>query len=449
MPNLHHIQDLAAPLADGFAAPTRAFVQIIQGCDNTCSFCAIPSREGACCSKPVEDIVREVQSHIQSNHGEVVLVGPNIASFGTDLAIHSGLAHLIEAVLKAAPDLQRLRLGPLDPALLDQDFFDILAREARLMPLLHLSLQSADDTILKSMHRNHSVADLDARITEARNARPDVVFGADVIAGFPGETDAMFERTLQHLKRWNIVDLDVYPYRPLPGTAAADLKNNVADDVIKDRTKRLHHLADVALQRHLDSLTGRVAAVLTETETFGRTQCFVPVALAKPVGIGQVVDVAVTTQRDGQLLGAARGDYTTTSGDSSGGWLKKMKVGLGKSSERMTTGIGQVFTVRRRLDAETLEELEDVLITADLGVSTAEKLTRSLAKSRFDKEIGDAEVREAFALEIEHILQPIAKPLTINATLKPHVVLVCGVNGSGKTTTIGKLAKQFRMKVNL
>lgn len=444
--DLKTLRETAGHLAAGFEGLSRAFVQVQHGCDNACSFCAVPAERGSNRSVPVQQIVDQVQALVGGGRAEVVLVGANIAGYGTDLDLcdenGTGLSHLIRAILDAVPALQRLRLGTLDPARLDQGFFDLLAREPRLMGHLHLSLQAADDDVLQAMGRRHAVADVEALMAEARNARPAVVFGADVIAGFPGETDAMFDATMAAVTRWNITYLNVFPYSARSDVAAANLVP-VSGDVVQDRARRLREVADAALERHLNSLTGSVHAILMENENFGRSESFAPVRLANPVGFGQTVQVALTTLKDGELLGAARGDFKTTDGDNAGGWLKKMKSGLGKSSERITSGIGQVFTVRRRLDDEALEALEEVLITADIGVSTATKLTASLAKTRFDQEIGDVEVRETFAAEIAKILQPVAKPLEINPILKPHVVLVCGVNGSGKTTTIGKLAKQF------
>lgn len=440
------IRETAGPLAAGFNAPGRAFVLVQHGCDNACTFCAVPAESGPNRSIPLDQIVEQVKALVDSGLVEVVLAGANVAGYGSDLGLcdenGTGLTQVIRAVLDAAPGLQRLRLGALDPARLDEGFFDLLASEPRLMGYLHLSLQAADDTVLRAMGRRHSVADVEALVAEARSARPDVVFGADLIAGFPGETNDMFDATLAAVKRWKIAHLNVFPYSARADVTAASLVP-VASDVVKDRAGRLQGVGEAALERHLNALTGSVHAVLMELETFGRTESFVPVRLAKPVGVGQIVQVAVTAQRDGELLGAAMGDFKTTDGDNAGGWLKKLKTGLGKSSERMTSGIGQVFTVRRRLDDGVLEELEEVLITADIGVSTAAKLAAGLAKTRFDQEIGDRDVRETFAAEIAKILQPVARPLEINPILKPHVVLVCGVNGSGKTTTIGKLAKQF------
>lgn len=441
--DLKTLRETALHLAAGFEGPGRAFVQVQTGCDNDCSFCALPAERGANRSVPVKEIVDHVKVLVDAGHVEAVLVGANVAGYGTDLNLDDGgLSHLIRAVLDGVPALQRLRLGTLDPARLDQGFFDLLASEPRLSGYLHLSLQAASDDVLRAMNRRHTMADIDALVIEARNARPDVVLGADLIAGFPGETDALFDATLAAVKRWDVTHLNVFPYSPRSDVAAASL-TPVPGDVVQDRARRLRDVGDAALERHLNSLTGSVHAVLMEDEIFGRSESFAPVRLAKPVAAGQIVQVAVTTLKNGELLGAARGDFKTTDGDSAGGWLKKMKTGLGKSSERMTSGIAQVFTVRRRLDDDALEGLEEVLITADIGISTATKLTASLAKTRFDQEIGDMEVRETFAEEIAKILQPVARPLVINPVLKPHVILVCGVNGSGKTTTIGKLAKQF------
>ncbi|PCI41714.1 MAG: signal recognition particle-docking protein FtsY [Rhodospirillaceae bacterium] len=440
-PNLHQVEDMAGALSHGFDDQTRAFVLVSHGCDSLCTYCAVPKTQGTATSSSIATIIAKVQNLVQSGHAEVVLMGPNVAAYGADNG--TSLAQLISELLQAVPDLLRLRLGTLDPSLLNQDFFDVLASEARLVAHLHLSLQSGDDVVLGLMKRAHTVAQINTLMAEARNARPGMTFGADIIAGFPGETDEMFAATVKAVKRWGFITIKAFTFRALPDTASAEFADQVLDAVVKNRLIQLENIASSAQDKHLNVLTGKVHAVLMETDSFGRTESFAPVRLAKPVGVGQIANVAVTALKDGELRGSAMGDYTTTSGDSAGGWLKKMRTGLGKSSEKMTSGIGQVFTVRRRLDHDALEELEEVLITADLGVSTAMKLIQGLSKTRFDKEVDGKEVREAFAAQIEEILAPVAKPLTINATLKPHVILVCGVNGSGKTTTIGKLTKRF------
>jgi len=443
----HQVQNLAGPLGAGYDPSARGFLHIQHGCDHACSFCLIPTTQGPSRSVAVDAIVKQAQDLTSAGLRELVLIGDDVASYGADIGLcddrGTGLTQVLEAIFAAVPDILRVRLGVLDPVRLDQGFFDLLAREPKLMGHLHLSLQAGDDAVLKNVNRRHSVDDIDAVLKEARNARPNIVFGADLIAGFPGETEDMFAHGLSAIKRWNLTYVNVFPYSTNLKTPAATILPLVSGDDIKQRAQALQSLSTTALDRHLQSLTGSVHAVLMETEDFGRTESFAPVRLAKPIGRGQVVNVAVTAQRGGELLGAPMGDYTTASGDKAGGWLKKMKTGLGKSSARMTSGIGQVFTVRRRLDDDVLEQLEEVLISADIGVSTATKLTANLAKTRFDKEIDDGEVRSAFAQDIEQILADVAKPLEINTILKPHVVLVCGVNGSGKTTTIGKLAKQY------
>lgn len=426
------VRQIAGHLAAGFEAHGRVFVQVRNGGDDR--------------SVRVDQIVEQVKPLVAAGCLEVVLVGDNVAAYGVDLGLcdvnTTGLTALVRAILDGIPGLQRLRLGALDPARLDEAFFDLLASEPRLMGYLHLSLQAADDEALQSMNCRHAVRDVDALINEARSARPGVVFGANLIAGFPGETDAMFENTLGALKRWGITYFNASPYST-PSDGAAPELLRVPDDVIKARVLRLREAGVTALESHLSRLTGSVHPVLMEQVDFGRSESFVPVRLVRPVGVGQIVNVSVTAERDGVLLGEAMGDYKTTEGENAGGWLKKLKAGLGKSSERMTNGIGQVFTARRRLDDDAIEELEEVLITSDIGVATASRIIASLAKTRFDQEVEGSEVREAFATEIAQVLEPVAKPLQINAILKPHVILVCGVNGSGKTTTIGKLAKQF------
>ncbi|MBF0248656.1 MAG: signal recognition particle-docking protein FtsY, partial [Alphaproteobacteria bacterium] len=438
--DINEVRETAGHLVTGLEGRTRAFVLIQQGCDNDCTFCVIPAARGPNRSVPMQRIVDQVKTLVATGHLEVVLTGVDIASYGADIglcdAYGTGLTQVIRRILDACPDLKRLRLSSLDPARLDRAFFELLATEPRLMPHLHLSLQAADDMVLKRMKRRHEVADIANVIATARVARPDVVFGADLIAGFPTETDGMFETTLRHVEDWDIAYLHVFPYSARPGTPAADMPQ-VPGDVAKERARKLREAGDRANHRHIRSLVKTHGPVLMETERDGRTESFAPVKMNDPFEPGAVVDAYFMTDINGVLQGKHHIVKETSA------WVKKLSSGLGKSKDNITANIAAVFSAKRRLDDDLLEQLEEALIVSDMGVSTAARLGAELAKTRYDQEVSEREVREAFARHIAEILKPVARPLSLAAGRKPHVILMCGVNGSGKTTTTGKMAKQF------
>lgn len=304
--DIAQVRETSGHLVSGLEGRTRAFVLVQQGCDNDCTFCIIPAARGPNRSAPLAHIKSQVRKLAEAGHREVVLTGVDIAAYGADLGLcgarETALTGVIRHVLDAAPGLARLRLSSLDPARLDDGFFDLLANEPRLMPHLHLSLQAAEELTLKRMKRRHSPDDIARLIERVRALRPDAAFGADLIAGFPTETDAMFAATLKNVQDWGIEYLHVFPYSARPGTPAARMPQ-VPGDVAKVRAKALREAGDAALKRHLASFQGRVVPVLVEKEGFGRTETFAPVRLGAHAQAGGIIPVLCHGAADGEILG--------------------------------------------------------------------------------------------------------------------------------------------------
>ena len=282
---------------DRIEGHTRAFLQVQNGCDHRCTFCIIPFGRGNSRSVPIGDVVEQARRLADNGSREIVLTGVDITSYAP------GLGLLVKQILKHVPALERLRLSSIDSVEADADLLDALATEARLMPHLHLSLQSGDDMILKRMKRRHSRADAIAFCKQVRRLRPDVAFGGDIIAGFPTETEDMFNRSLDLVDECGLTQLHVFPFSPRPGTPAARMPQ-VAGDVIKDRARRLREKGEAALRRHLDGEVGARRRVLTERSGIGRTPQFTPVRLHTPAGPGLMFDIAVTGHDGRQLLAA-------------------------------------------------------------------------------------------------------------------------------------------------
>ena len=304
--DIQQVRETAGHLVSGLDGRTRAFVLVQQGCDNACTFCIIPTARGKNRAAPLAQINEQVAKLVATGHQEVVLTGVDIAAYGADIGFcdenGTGITQVIKAVLNAAPDLKRLRLSSLDPARLDDDFFDLLAVEPRLMAHLHLSLQDADDMVLTRMKRRHRIADIERLVARARTARPDVVFGADLIAGFPTETDDMFATTLNNVTAWGLQYLHVFPYSIRPGTPAARMPQ-VPGNIAKARAKQLRDAGDAALNRHLESLVGTVQPVLLEKDNFGRTESFASVNISASAEAGAIVSVRLTGVKGGALTG--------------------------------------------------------------------------------------------------------------------------------------------------
>ena len=282
---------------------TRAVVQIQNGCDHRCTFCAIPFGRGNSRSVPPEIVTTEVRGLVDRGAREVVLTGVDVTSYGADLPGTPGLGALVKAILRAAPDLPRLRLSSIDSVEADDDLLDALASEERLMPHLHLSLQAGDDLVLKRMKRRHGRSDAIAFCDTVRRLRPDVVFGADLIAGFPTETEAMFARTLDIVAECGLTHLHVFPFSSRPGTPAARMPA-VASEIVKDRAARLRTAGQAALARHLTAEVGRDREVLVESGGIGRTGGFTLVRFERPVAAGAIVRTRIAGHDGRQLLAA-------------------------------------------------------------------------------------------------------------------------------------------------
>ncbi len=267
---------VAAHLVTAFAGRARAFVQVQQGCDHRCTFCVIPLGRGANRSVPIGDVVSQVRALVANGYQEIVLTGVDITSYGPDLPGRPRLGQMVRRLLALVPDLPRLRLSSLDPAAIDEEILDLVAAEKRLMPHVHLSLQAGCDLVLKRMKRRHSVAQAAAVIERLRRKRPGIAIGADLIAGFPTETDALFAETLDFVRGLALPYLHVFPYSERPGTPAARMPA-VPVPARRERAAALRAAGEGARAAFFAAQIGRTAAVLTETEGVGHTEHFAPV----------------------------------------------------------------------------------------------------------------------------------------------------------------------------
>jgi threonylcarbamoyladenosine tRNA methylthiotransferase MtaB len=297
------VRETAAHLIEGIEGRARAYVQVQNGCDHRCTFCIIPYGRGNSRSVPMGDVVEEVRRLAHNGYREVVLTGVDLTSYGADLPGAPKLGTLVRHILKHVAGLERLRLSSLDCVEIDDTLLEAFATEERLMPHLHLSLQAGDDLVLKRMKRRHSRSDAVAFCAELRRLRRGMVFGADIIAGFPTETEDMFCRSLDLVEECGLTHLHVFPYSPRPGTPAARMPQ-VARDVVKDRARRLRQRGEIALRRHLDGEIGAVRRVLTESDDRGRSEHFTPVRFDAAIEPGIIV-TARMIGHDGRRLIAA------------------------------------------------------------------------------------------------------------------------------------------------
>jgi threonylcarbamoyladenosine tRNA methylthiotransferase MtaB len=272
------VTEMAPHLVDGFQTGLpRVFVQVQNGCDHRCTFCIIPYGRGNSRSVPMGGVVEQVRTLVERGHAEIVLTGVDLTSYGADLPGAPKLGTLTKQILRHVPELKRLRISSIDSIEADRDLLDVIGSDERLMPHLHLSLQAGDDMILKRMKRRHSRADAVAFCAQVRRLRPDIALGADIIAGFPTETEAMFARSQDMVDECGLSFLHVFPYSKRPGTPAARMPQ-VDGATIKERAKRLRATGETALRQRLESEIGSTRQVLIEGATQGRTEHFVPVA---------------------------------------------------------------------------------------------------------------------------------------------------------------------------
>ncbi|HEX6859377.1 MAG TPA: tRNA (N(6)-L-threonylcarbamoyladenosine(37)-C(2))-methylthiotransferase MtaB [Caulobacteraceae bacterium] len=294
------VRETAGHLVDGLKDRARAFVEVQNGCDHRCTFCIIPFGRGNSRSAPAGEVVEQVRRLTAEGYREVVITGVDITSWGADLPGEPTLGQLVSRILKLVPELPRLRLSSIDAAEIDPDLMRCLAEEERLAPYLHLSLQHGDDLILKRMKRRHLRADALKLIADVRAVRPDVAFGADLIAGFPTETQEAFENSVRLVEEAGLSFLHVFPFSPRPGTPAARMPQ-LRRDLVKDRARRLREAGEAALVRHLDRQVGRTLDALVEKEGLARAADFTEIAFDGAAPVGEITPM-VATGHDGKRL---------------------------------------------------------------------------------------------------------------------------------------------------
>jgi threonylcarbamoyladenosine tRNA methylthiotransferase MtaB len=298
------VTETAGHLIDGFGTRSRAYVQVQNGCDHRCTFCIIPFGRGNSRSVPAGVVVDQIKRLVDRGYAEIVLTGVDMTSWGADLPATPRLGDLVLRILKLVPDLPRLRISSIDSIEVDPALMQAIATEPRLMPHLHLSLQHGDDLILKRMKRRHLRDDAIRFTEEALRLRPEMTFGADIIAGFPTETEAHFENSLALVRECNLTWLHVFPYSVRNGTPAARMPQVNGRD-IKDRAARLRQAGEGQVARHLAAQIGQVHSVLMESPTMGRTQQFAEVTFDQAQPEGQIISAEITSMSGMQLQGRA------------------------------------------------------------------------------------------------------------------------------------------------
>ena len=297
-----YLAETACHLVDGFEGKSRAFLQVQQGCDHRCTFCVIPYARGPSRSVPMGLIADQARRLVAAGYREVVLTGVDLTAYGADLAGTPSLGQMVRRLLAAVPELERLRLSSLDPAEIDAELWRLLAEEKRLMPHLHLSLQAGDDLTLKRMKRRHSRAEAIAVARRARAVRPEVALGADLIAGFPTETETMFRRSIDLVAECGLAFVHVFPYSARPGTPAARMPQ-LPDQVVKERAARLRAAGEAALAAELSCRVGGETDVLIERAGIGRAEFYAAVSFSAPGARGSVTRMRLIESSGSSLVG--------------------------------------------------------------------------------------------------------------------------------------------------
>lgn len=287
------VTETAGHLIDGFGTRSRAYVQVQNGCDHRCTFCIIPFGRGNSRSVPAGVVVDQIKRLVDAGYNEVVLTGVDLTSWGADLPATPKLGDLVMRILKLVPDLPRLRISSIDSIEVDENLMQAIATETRLMPHLHLSLQHGDDMILKRMKRRHLRDDAIAFCQDARKLRPDMTYGADIIAGFPTETEPMFANSLNLVTECDLTWLHVFPYSPRPGTPAAKMPQ-VNGKLIKERAAILRAAGAAQVDRHVKAQTGKTHQILMENKRMGRTEQFTEVLFTDDQPESQIVQTQIT-----------------------------------------------------------------------------------------------------------------------------------------------------------
>jgi threonylcarbamoyladenosine tRNA methylthiotransferase MtaB len=296
------VTETAGHLIDGFGTRSRAYVQVQNGCDHRCTFCIIPYGRGNSRSVPAGVVVDQIKRLVDKGFNEVVLTGVDLTSWGADLPMTPRLGDLVLRILKLVPDLRRLRISSIDSIEADENLMQAIATESRLMPHLHLSLQHGDDLILKRMKRRHLRDDAIAFCEEAKRLRPEMTFGADIIAGFPTESEAHFENSMKLIEDCGLTWLHVFPYSKREGTPAAKIPTQVNGTVIKERAARLRAAGEAQVARHLQAQLGKTHHILMENAHMGRTEQFTEVTFDTPQSEGTIVTAPIVALRGGQLV---------------------------------------------------------------------------------------------------------------------------------------------------
>ena len=295
------ISETASHLIDGFGTRSRAYVQIQNGCDHRCTFCTIPFGRGNSRSVPAGVVVEQIKRLVQKGYNEIVLTGVDLTSWGADLPMHPKLGNLINRILRLVPDLNRLRISSIDSIEVDEEFLDAIATERRLMPHFHLSLQHGDDLILKRMKRRHLREDAILFCEQVRKLRPEVTFGADIIAGFPTESDEQFKNSIKLVEECGLTWLHVFPYSKRDGTPAARMPQ-IDGRIIKSRAALLRSLGKKVRSKHLKEQIGLKHKVLMESSVLGRTEQFAEVLFASPQQEGSIIDTTISDASNSQLM---------------------------------------------------------------------------------------------------------------------------------------------------
>ena len=295
------ISETASHLIDGFGTRSRAYVQIQNGCDHRCTFCTIPFGRGNSRSVPAGVVVEQIKRLVQKGYNEIVLTGVDLTSWGADLPTHPKLGNLITRILRLVPDLNRLRISSIDSIEVDEEFLDAIATERRLMPHFHLSLQHGDDLILKRMKRRHLRKDAILFCEKVRKLRPEVTFGADIIAGFPTESDEHFENSIKLVEECGLTWLHIFPYSKRDGTPAARMPQ-IDGRIIKSRAALLRSLGKKVRSKHLKEQIGLKHKVLMESSVLGRTEQFAEVLFASPQQEGSIIDTTISDASNSQLM---------------------------------------------------------------------------------------------------------------------------------------------------
>ncbi len=300
--DIMQVTEITPHLAKSFGARAVAYLQIQNGCDHRCTFCIIPYGRGNSRSVPAGVIVAQIRDLVKAGYNEVVLTGVDLTSWGEDLVGKPGIGNLVARILKLVPELPRLRISSVDPAEIDEEFIEVVTNNDRLMPHLHLSLQAGDNMILKRMKRRHTREEAIAFCEKIKRLRPEMTFGADLIAGFPTETEEMFQNTLDILDDCQLTWLHVFPFSPREGTPAARMPQ-VDKEAVKDRAFQLREAAKRRIEIHLEKQVGRTIDTLVESPLTGRTGQYSVVKLPKREEPGNIIPMTITGFQDGNLLG--------------------------------------------------------------------------------------------------------------------------------------------------